>query len=684
MLDWSFKKQDFKEKHYILTSEKAFLCRHADTGFKTKWCGFWGPPLKHVEYYAYRIKSGSEQWLSWEDCASFSLNPWGAVHKFGLSEFDVTETTFIPMGRKSFISVLRIRNNGPKKKVSIVLETAVNMRRKDEDWHARTYQSEFSEVRNWIMVKTETRPWFTAFGAGKAAVPLSISFYPKGDYKEHNPGSPQRCYLPGDYEVSLDMEPAEEVEIPFIFSCSSRSMEEAISGFDSALNGWKGLLEEKMRLSGPGKQLVRTPDNEINKAFLWNSMSLRSLIHESKDGVGVLAGLPWFIEFWARDSFISLPALNHIGEFSVSRKILEMFLEMGIPSKIDTEGNMEKGFADTYPLLILALHHYAACTGDIEFLRKSKKDLLEATKGMQMADGLIVHDPEKTWMDSYQRGKSALEVQSLWSAALRHYNPELAKHLEGKIRIVYWNPSKGYFLDSKNPDSDEMTCNAIAPICLDHADGQKVSHVLDRLKEDFTTKWGVRTRSAKEKDYSPDSYHKGSVWGLTTGAAACACLKHNRVQQGLSYLKSMAAEMGENALGASAETIDADTGKLLVNGCSMQAWSSAMFITAVDEFLFGIKPELDSGAIVIHPRLPDEWDYMERFGKKIGQRSMDFMIRRDHSRLTIDANFDSSPEIVCRLVLPSNIKKAVVNGKVFTGNSFEFQMKKQNNIVALT
>jgi hypothetical protein len=36
-----------------------------------------------------------------------------------------------------------------------------------------------------------------------------------------------------------------------------------------------------------------------------------------------------------------------------------------------------------------------------------------------------------------------------------------------------------------------------------------------------------------------------------------------------------------------------------------------------------------------------------------------------------------------RLVLPSNIKKMIANGKVLLGNSIEMDLKKSNNIVAL-
>ena len=108
-----------------------------------------------------------------------------------------------------------------------------------------------------------------------------------------------------------------------------------------------------------------------------------------------------------------------------------------------------------------------------------------------------------------------------------------------------------------------------------------------------------------------------------------------------------------------------------------------MFILATDEFLFGIKPKLGENLIVAHPKLPDEWEYMERFGKKIRNKTMDFMIRRDHSRFTIDVNFDSAPTLKMKLVLPHTIKKCIANGQVFAGNVIEFSLKKHNNIVAL-
>ena len=54
---------------------------------------------------------------------------------------------------------------------------------------------------------------------------------------------------------------------------------------------------------------------------------------------------------------------------------------------------------------------------------------MNITRDVQVDNGLVVHDPEKTWMDSYQRGKSALEVQSIWARVLKNYNPALGMKL---------------------------------------------------------------------------------------------------------------------------------------------------------------------------------------------------------------------------------------------------------------
>ena len=52
--------KELSEKNYILAGKKAFFHRYCDSGFKTKWTGFWVRDLKFIEYFAFKI---NDQWF---------------------------------------------------------------------------------------------------------------------------------------------------------------------------------------------------------------------------------------------------------------------------------------------------------------------------------------------------------------------------------------------------------------------------------------------------------------------------------------------------------------------------------------------------------------------------------------------------------------------------------------------
>ncbi len=50
---------------------------------------------------------------------------------------------------------------------------------------------------------------------------------------------------------------------------------------------------------------VHTEDTRFNQGFAWARLSLDALVMQ-QHGPGIFAGLPWFNNYWGRDSFISL------------------------------------------------------------------------------------------------------------------------------------------------------------------------------------------------------------------------------------------------------------------------------------------------------------------------------------------------------------------------------------------
>ncbi|MGE5351428.1 MAG: amylo-alpha-1,6-glucosidase, partial [Acidobacteriota bacterium] len=56
---------------------------------------------------------------------------------------------------------------------------------------------------------------------------------------------------------------------------------------------------------------VKTNNKEFDKAMMWAKISLDALITE-QDTKGIFAGLPWFNNYWGRDTFISLPGATFV------------------------------------------------------------------------------------------------------------------------------------------------------------------------------------------------------------------------------------------------------------------------------------------------------------------------------------------------------------------------------------
>ena len=83
-----------------------------------------------------------------------------------------------------------------------------------------------------------------------------------------------------------------------------------------------------------GEHYVSTDDPQLTAALRWLSLTTDSLVTEQR-GDGIYAGLPWFNEYWGRDSFISLPGATLVtGQFEEARAVLDILCAV---SRISTE-----------------------------------------------------------------------------------------------------------------------------------------------------------------------------------------------------------------------------------------------------------------------------------------------------------------------------------------------------------
>lgn len=696
---------ELSAKSYVLSGHKAFLHRYADTGFRTKWCGLWCPPLKFFEYFAFRING---EWLSPENTEKIALENGIASHEFSLKsgcQLAVSETVFVPKNHSAVISVIRIKNtSGQKKSVAIDLEAAVNIRSKEENVHNRLYDPSFSPPRRAVFVKSRisgsaasaapgSPEAFAAYGICNFEKKVFAGFKKTQEYKEHSPGGElQRCFIPGIYSVSFDLDSGEETAVPFAFAGSFKGMEPLLCDYDFCFNGAEKLLLQKRIEKKFDASEINTPDAEISAAYSWCCESVNCLLHKSDFGIGLFAGYPWFLEFWGRDTFLSLLGLIDMGEFSKAKEILKtlaLFQKRRMPCFVKLNRDCMYHGADVDALFLIALDYYVEMSGDFLFEAEMEKNIAKSVDSLELVDYLVLHKGEETWMDSILRPGAAIEIQSLWIEALKNRESAISKKMREKLISEFWNGESSYFNDTAGEiHSEKKAPNALFPLFLKQTDGGIAQRALETAKGELLCSSGVRTLSAKDKSYSPRKYHEGASWGFINAVAAGAFMNYGKSKEALSCLKPMACDVSKNILGGMFECADSDTGELL--GCGMQLWSSALFIHVFDRCFFGIRHHAQSKTLVLEPKLPEEWDFLERKNKKIGGDIFDFSIKKTFAGQEIAINFKVAPKRIKRISLrmPKEFCGVALNGKKYpalnragakgSGKMFNFAASKKN------
>jgi glycogen debranching enzyme len=369
-------------------------------------------------------------------------------------------------------------------------------------------------------------------------------------------------------------------------------------------------------------------------------------------GEGISAGLPRFPNYWARDTGWTLRGYLAIGDYRFAAATIDNFLrhQAKTTTKSAIKGELPMiisgraflhtttyGSADSTFLFPWAIKEYVLATGDVGYLRKRWKSIVDLInygflKDLD-GDGLIEHGftgiaeklpiQDSTWMDHIDRRKSANDIQALFYESLS-IGSELAaiagdgenerrwsiraEELRETIDREYWNATAGFYYDTIRKDGSKdpsIRPNALVLLMSGVAkDRSRADSVLSRIEEqDMTTAWGVRTLSGKDPKYQPTLYHDGAVWPLVTGWAAASEMKFGRKEQALRYLESMAERiLHEN--GMFAETYRGDRPEPF-NSCILQAWSVGMFAYALREMMLGMKINMIDNTIQFEPSIPE-------------------------------------------------------------------------------
>ncbi|HUI65737.1 MAG TPA: amylo-alpha-1,6-glucosidase [Bacteroidota bacterium] len=414
--------------------------------------------------------------------------------------------------------------------------------------------------------------------------------------------------------------------------------------------------ERRSRMEGIlSSSSIVSGDARLNKALAWAKLSLDALIMH-RGTKGIYAGLPWFDNYWGRDTFISLPGAALVtGRFAEAKEILRSFAQFqqhdtlsadyGRIPNIVTPTDTAYNTADGTPRFVMMVRDYVERSGDERFGLLMYPTILRAVEGTLRYHtdslGFLTHRDAETWMDAVgpdgpwsPRGNRANDVQALWAGQLeaaeffatrvgdvtsaRRWNEALVR-LRTNFRSLFLRPDG--IADRLLADGTaDMTVRPnqlfVGPLLSQSERAAMVRTVVTQL----TYPYGVASLWQGDDNFHPyhqnepyypkdAAYHNGTVWTWLQGpliSELCRCgsedvafaLTENSVHQILD----------RGAVGTQSELLDAvprnGDSEPRLSGTFSQAWNLAEFVRNVYDDYLGLRYNGLDRTLDIHPHLP--------------------------------------------------------------------------------
>ena len=467
---------------------------------------------------------------------------------------------------------------------------------------------------------------------------------------------------------------------------------------------WHAARRERLEALLNDDHYLSTDDGDLTASLRWITLTTDALIGTQR-GAGIDAGLPWFDEYRGRDTFVALAGATLVtGRFAAARDILKSFAALQerdrtsafygrVPNIVKPE-SIDYHSTDATPRFIIALRDYVRYSGDRALIHELYPNIIASVEGSLAnwtdASGYLLHRDDETWMDARRssdlvpyspRGTRAVDVQALWYeqlraaaelavtagdvAAARRWSGA-AEQLRAGFARDYLDPKRRRLADRLTADNDRdytVRPNALFALALID-DEVTAARVLRQSWETLVFPWGVATLGPKDPLFHPyhlnpgrypkdEAYHNGTVWPWLDGIAVQRMVEAGQPELAWRLFRStssLALERG--VVGGLPETIDAyphpGEERPRLTGAFLQAWSNAEHLRVWYQYILGIRPDLDSGEVLLAPRLPaalGSGDFSVRLGagslravfdRVAGRRRYVYRLAHQAARLTLD------------------------------------------------
>lgn len=439
-------------------------------------------------------------------------------------------------------------------------------------------------------------------------------------------------------------------------------------------DAWRSQTEGRLAsLLGDGR-FVAASDPDLQSALRWLMFTTDQLVTRQR-GDGIYAGLPWFNEYWGRDSFIALPgALLVTGEFETAHAVLTSFAEF---MDMDPESNfygrvpnivrpdlLNYHTTDGTPRFVIALFDYVRYSGDTsiiaELFPEVRASIEGALKNWTEENGYLTHEENETWMDARRasdlaayspRDTRANDIQALWHGQLLagvHFAKalgemetaqrwqETADRLARNFERDFTSPEYDYLADRLQADGEQdfrLRPNQFYAFDM-VADREQVARATRSAWEALVYPWGVASVSADDPFFHPyhlarevyhkdQAYHNGTVWLWNNGIAMQRMVELGHVGPAWELFGNMNRMVLEDGVvGGLGENTDAwphpgrDMPRL--TGTYLQAWSNTEQLRAWYQYFLGVRPDMIEGVVTLAPRLPDDFGTVN-FTSRVGE-----------------------------------------------------------------
>jgi glycogen debranching enzyme len=419
----------------------------------------------------------------------------------------------------------------------------------------------------------------------------------------------------------------------------------------SYFNKRRGRMERLM-----SQTAVHTGNARFDMALAWAKLSLDALIMNQVTQ-GIYAGLPWFNNYWGRDTFISLPGATLVtGRFSEARTLLRSFAAFQMTDSASTDygripnivTTTSKGYntADGTPRFVIEAQQYIEHSGDERFLLEIYPTVLRSIDGTIRyhtdLSGFLTHGDAETWMDAVgpdgpwsPRGNRANDIQALWAQQLesgiwfatrvgdvtsaRSWYDMLQRLRRNFLALFIVN---GAMADRLKPDgSPDMTLRPNQIFASFLLDDTLRARVVRTVMTKLTYQYGVASLSQEDGNFHPyheapqlypkdAAYHNGTVWTWLQGALIAELCRFGKQDVAARLTMNTVHQiLDRGAVGSQSELLDAITRpgekEPRLSGTVLQAWNLAEFIRNFYEDYLGARVDLLTHTMTLRPRIPE-------------------------------------------------------------------------------